>query len=295
MIDIGDSTSEGLTSPEYLPDRANRIEAQFDDIGATVQHYAFSGARSIVETYDGQTNAVSVVQAWKRVHYRGCWVLALGTNDAANIYVGSSVDPFTRIEQMMTVIGRQPVMWVNVKSLLTTGPYSEQNMQEWNDALLRACQDYPNMRVFDWSSVVQNAWFIDDGIHYNTPGYRARAKLIAEALGKAFPLRRPQRRLRRQLARWPGPATDRAHAHRLALRPRRRARRGGLHLYRAASAAARGRRPDLTGGAGRVRQASTATTSASAATTLPKSSKVSFSPRSVTTRPASTAGIEREA
>jgi peptidoglycan/LPS O-acetylase OafA/YrhL/lysophospholipase L1-like esterase len=187
VIDIGDSTSEGLTSSEYLPDRANRIEARFDDVGATIQHYSFSGARSIVETYDGQTNAVTVAQAWKRVHYRGCWVLALGTNDAANVYVGSSIDPFTRIEQMMSTIGRQPVMWVNVKSLLTTGPYSEQNMQGWNAALLRACQDYPNMRVFDWSSVVQSSWFIEDGIHYNTPGYRARARTIAEALGKAFP------------------------------------------------------------------------------------------------------------
>ncbi len=187
VIDVGDSTSEGLTSPEYLPDRANRIEAQFDDVGATVQHYAFSGARSIVETYDGQSNAITVVNAWKRTHYRGCWVLALGTNDAANVYVGSSVDPFTRIEEMMSAIGNQPVMWVDVKSLRTTGPYSEQNMEEWNEALLRACQDYPNMRVFDWSSVVQDDWFIDDGIHYTTPGYRARAKMIAEALGKAFP------------------------------------------------------------------------------------------------------------
>ncbi len=187
VIDIGDSTSEGLTSPDYLPDRANRIEARFDAVGTTVQHYAFSGARSIVETYDGQTNAVTVVQAWKRVHYRGCWVLALGTNDVANIYVGSNIDPFARIEQMMSAIGRQPVMWVNVASLLTTGPYSEQNMKEWNEALLRACQDYPNMRVFDWSSAVQDTWFIDDGIHYTTPGYRARARMIAQALGKAFP------------------------------------------------------------------------------------------------------------
>jgi hypothetical protein len=187
VIDVGDSTSEGLISPDYLPDRANRIEARFDDIGATVQHYAFSGARSIVETYDGEANATTVAQSWKRAHYHGCWVLALGTNDAANIYVGSNVDPFTRIEEMMSTIGDQPVMWVNVKSLLTTGPYAEQNMKEWNEALLRACEDYPNMRVFDWSSVVQDAWFIDDGIHYTTPGYRARARLIAQALGKAFP------------------------------------------------------------------------------------------------------------
>jgi peptidoglycan/LPS O-acetylase OafA/YrhL/lysophospholipase L1-like esterase len=187
VIDVGDSTSEGLISPDYLPDRANRIEARFDDVGATTQHYAFSGARSIIETYDGEANADTVAKSWKRAHYRGCWVLALGTNDAANIYVGSKVDPFTRIEEMMSTIGRQPVMWVNVVSQLTTGPYAEENMKEWNEALLRACQDYPNMRVFDWSSVVQDSWFIDDGIHYTTPGYRARARLIAQALGKAFP------------------------------------------------------------------------------------------------------------
>ncbi len=35
--------------------------------------------------------------------------------------------------------------------------------------------------------MVQNAWFIDDGIHYNTPGYAARARLIAQALAHAFP------------------------------------------------------------------------------------------------------------
>ena len=87
---------------------------------------------------------------------------------------------------MMTIIGDEPVMWVNVKSLLTTGPYSEQNMKEWDDALLRACQDYPNMRVYDWAGR-QNAWFIDDGIHFTSPGYAARARLIAQALGKAFP------------------------------------------------------------------------------------------------------------
>jgi lysophospholipase L1-like esterase len=43
------------------------------------------------------------------------------------------------------------------------------------------------MRVFNWAGVVQSAWFIDDGIHYNTPGYAARARLIAQALAHAFP------------------------------------------------------------------------------------------------------------
>ncbi len=187
VIHIGDSTSEGLVSANYLPDPKQRIEAQYARVGATVQHYEISGARSIVETYEGQPNGYEVAQRWLRAGYHGCWVLALGTNDAADVYVGSSVGPLARIQKMMSLIGDQPVMWVNVKSLLSSGPYAERNMREWNQALLRACNEYPNMRVFDWATVAKRAWFIDDGIHYTSPGYAARSRLIAQALSRAFP------------------------------------------------------------------------------------------------------------
>ena len=187
VVDIGDSTSEGLTSPDYLPSPGDRIEAQYTRVGVTIQHYEISGARSIVETYDGIPNAQQVAQNWRTAGYDGCWVLALGTNDTADVYVGSNVGRLARIERMMSVIGKQPVMWVNVKSLLDSGAYSEQNMQLWDDALLDACRRYPNMRVYDWAAVAQDSWFIDDGIHYNTPGYRARSRLIAQALAHAFP------------------------------------------------------------------------------------------------------------
>ena len=43
-------------------------------------------------------------------------------------------------------------------------------MQKWDRALVQACSLYPNMKVYDWASVVQPSWFIPDGIHYNTPG-----------------------------------------------------------------------------------------------------------------------------
>jgi lysophospholipase L1-like esterase len=88
---------------------------------------------------------------------------------------------------MMSLIGEEPVMWVNVKSLLSSGPYAEQNMRAWNEALLQACGEYPNMRVFDWAALAKKTWFIDDGIHYTTPGYAARSRLIAQALARAFP------------------------------------------------------------------------------------------------------------
>ena len=189
VIHIGDSTSEGLISSDYLPDPAQRIEAQYARVGATLQHYEISGARSIVERYEGKPNAYEVAKRWKLSGYHGCWVLALGTNDTADVYVGSNVGRLARVRQMMSVIGDQPVMWVDVRSLLASGPYSEHNMRLWNQALLQACSRYPNMRVFDWAAVAHDAWFIDDGIHYNTPGYAARSRLIAQALARAFPSR----------------------------------------------------------------------------------------------------------
>ncbi|HVC06985.1 MAG TPA: acyltransferase family protein [Solirubrobacterales bacterium] len=187
VIHIGDSTSEGLISPEYLPNPKQRISAQYARIGATTQHFDISGARSIVETYEGQPNAYEVARAWRAQGYHGCWVLALGTNDAADVYVGSSVDQMARIRRMMSVIGEQPVMWVNVKSLVESGPYAEHNMALWDQSLLQACRSYPYMRVYDWAAAVRNKWFIEDGIHFTSPGYVARSRLIAHALAKAFP------------------------------------------------------------------------------------------------------------
>ncbi len=74
-----------------------------------------------------------------------------------------------------------------MKSLLSTGPYAEQYMQSWDEALVQACGKHPNMHVFDWAGLVRNSWFISDGIHFNTPGYAARARLIAQALAYSFP------------------------------------------------------------------------------------------------------------
>lgn len=187
VIHIGDSTSEGLDSPDYLPNRSERISAQYARVGATTQHLEIAGARSIVETNEGVSNAYDVAQEWIRRGYNGCWVLALGTNDAANVFVSPNTDELARIERMMSVIGDRPVMWVNVRSLLQDGPYSEQDMERWNTALLEECQRHPGMRIFDWASEVQDDWFTDDGIHFTSLGYAQRSRSIADALAHAFP------------------------------------------------------------------------------------------------------------
>jgi lysophospholipase L1-like esterase len=114
-------------------------------------------------------------------------VLALGTNDTADLAVGSNVGMAARIQRMMSVIKGQPALWINVRSLVHAGPYAERNMQTWNGALLRACRRYPNMRVLNWAAMAKPSWFIADGIHYTSAGYVKRSALIARALAEAFP------------------------------------------------------------------------------------------------------------
>ena len=118
-------------------------------------------------------------------------MLALGTNEAANVAAGSNVGYDERIDTMMDAVDGDPVLWVNVKTLVGNGPYAENNMRSWNRALLAACDKYPNMRVYDWASDVQDKWFVEDGIHFTTPGYAARSRLIAGALLEAFPAGAP--------------------------------------------------------------------------------------------------------
>ena len=184
---IGDSTSEGMVSPDYLPKRRQRLAARYEDVGVQNVYTNITGARSVVEVLPGTTNAYQAARSLIRQGFHGCWVLALGTNDTADVAVGSNVGLAARISDMMRVTQGEPVMWVNVISLLRAGPYSETNMQKWNTALMQACSRYPNMRVFNWAVLPHRSWFINDGIHYTSAGYEKRALYIADGLAAAFP------------------------------------------------------------------------------------------------------------
>jgi peptidoglycan/LPS O-acetylase OafA/YrhL len=187
VVHVGDSTSIGLMDPNYLPDPRDRIDGQYRRVGASSVQTDILGARSIVERYKGQPNAQEATARRIDAGYDGCWVLALGTNEAANVAVGSNVGLDQRIDLLMREIKGQPAMWLTVKTLRTSGPWAEVQMQKWNAALLRACGRYPNMRVYDWAAQVKDPWFISDGIHFTTPGYRERARRTALGLATAFP------------------------------------------------------------------------------------------------------------
>lgn len=184
---IGDSTSDGLVSPEYLPKPGERIVARYEDVGVRSVVTDISGARSVVEVLPGQVNGYDAARNITRNGFSGCWVIALGTNDTADVAAGSNIGLTTRIDRMMKAAHGEPVLWVNVKSLLSSGPYAEVNMLRWDRALISACARYPNMRVYDWASEARTKWYISDGIHFTSIGYKHRAKMIADALARAFP------------------------------------------------------------------------------------------------------------
>src|SRR6202042_1500544 len=184
---IGDSTSVGMVSAPVLPDPAQRLAAQYTDVGVRHVWVDASGGRSIVEVLPGQVNGYNVASTWDTEGFRGCFVFALGTNDTANVSVGSNVSRMARIAEMMSAAHGQPVLWVNTHTLLSSGPWSEANMQAWNDDLRQACASYPNMRIFNWAGLDQPGWHLPDGIHYTPAGYAIRAAAIAHALALAFP------------------------------------------------------------------------------------------------------------
>lgn len=188
---IGDSTSEGMVSPDYLPDPAQRLQAQYQNVGVAKVTTNIVGANSVVETLPGDVNGYNAARSIAAGGFSGCWVIALGTNDSADISIGSAVGAQARISQMMSAAHGQPVMWVNIISRLGAGPYSEPSMQSWNTALRQACSRYPNMHILDWASIAQGepGWFISDGIHYTSAGYAIRGQQIAYGLAHAFPAR----------------------------------------------------------------------------------------------------------
>jgi hypothetical protein len=187
VVHIGDSTSVGMIDKAIQPDPAKRVDAQYQRVGVTDVRIEISGARSIVERMPNQQNAAERAQAQKADGYEGCWVLALGTTDTANVAVGSNVDRISRIDKMMGIVGDDPVLWVGVKTLKEKGAWSNANMQVWNDQVRSALARYPNLRFYDWAAVVQDGWFSPDRTHYTSAGYAERARLIADALAVAFP------------------------------------------------------------------------------------------------------------
>lgn len=188
VVHIGDSTSVGLMDPDFIGDPTLRIDAEYARVGVTDFRDEIRGARSIVERYRGEENADDVATREKAGGFEGCWVLALGTTDAANLHAGGALTAAERIDRMLAIVGDDPVLWVNTKTLAPADPHwADAQMVAWNQALVEAQARHADLQVYDWAAVVQDAWFQDDGIHYTSAGNVERARLVADALLATYP------------------------------------------------------------------------------------------------------------
>lgn len=185
---IGDSTSTGMMNEFHVPDPADRLDAQYQRVGVEQPVLELFGGRSLIEHRAQYENGLMVAQRLRDAGYAGCWVIALGTNDAANVAKGSTVDRVERIERMMALIGGEPVLWVDAATKAETGYWATANMEIWNDELAATLSRHPNARIYRWSRDIRDEWYRKDGIHYNSKGNRARAKLLPDALAAAFPV-----------------------------------------------------------------------------------------------------------
>jgi hypothetical protein len=187
IVHIGDSTSVPMFDPASVGGAGATADAQYRAVGVDEVYPDNDGGRSMVERLDGQANATDVAQSVRDGGYNGCWVLMIGTNDAANIAAGSNTSAESRIRTMMTIIGNDPVLWVDTVTQRTDDAYRNASMLAWNQELYRVVAEYPNARVFRWYDVVQPQWFRNDGVHYTVEGYAQRAALTAQALVTFFP------------------------------------------------------------------------------------------------------------
>lgn len=190
VVHIGDSTSVGMMSEDFLPDPADRVDAQYKKYGAQTVYTDIHGGRSIFET---PADTVSVTDAVEQLKpqlagQETCWVVAMGTNEVANIAAGSNYTLEQRIDYMMELVGDDPVLWPTVRSIPPAeGFYDNSEMQKMNVALEAATHRYNNLWVYDWGAQNKDEWYQADGIHFTTPGNQWRSKIFARALATAFP------------------------------------------------------------------------------------------------------------
>lgn len=190
VILVGDSTSEGLYGKASALSPEENLQGQLADVGVRRFTAEISGARSIIESYEGQPSGEQVIKQHVADGYHGCWIISLGNVDAATVakYAPDTTSIPDRIDTVMRTIPEgQPVMWQTTRTILQNGDFRESAYPPWNQGLVKACSRYPDMRVFDWAGAYRTSWIGPDGIHATPTGYRHKAHLMAQAIALGFP------------------------------------------------------------------------------------------------------------
>jgi lysophospholipase L1-like esterase len=163
------------------------LTAAYGAVGASARLDAYGG-RGVLQKLpaDPKTGKQAALD-FRAAGFDGCWVVALGTNDTADVAAGANYTRATDIDAMMEAIDpdrRARVLWVNVFTKVSSGSYANANMVLFNQALIDATTRWPNLRVFDWATIAAggSAPYLSDGIHHTAAGYAVRNAAIAGAL-----------------------------------------------------------------------------------------------------------------
>ena len=152
---MGDSTSIGMFDDAYLSDPQRNAQVTYKSVGAHDVVADVTGARSTVESLEGDPSIRDSVQRLLDQGYGAdaCWIIGAGVNDAANRAVGGSGEEDWRVDQIMELLGDAPVLWPTAATNLNSGSYDNANMAPFNKALLAARDRYPNLIVYDLSLI----------------------------------------------------------------------------------------------------------------------------------------------
>ena len=111
-------------------------------------------------------------------------IVALGSNDLQQSPKASFY--LREIRELLTLIGPRPVVWVNVYR--TDSPSYPKRSATFNEALLDATSDFPNLTILDWSTelIANPRWLAFYKLHLQPIGYRARAAMYVQAAGELW-------------------------------------------------------------------------------------------------------------
>ncbi|MCK0441195.1 N-acetylmuramoyl-L-alanine amidase [Gordonia alkaliphila] len=140
--------------------------------GVNTIYYDVAGARSAVETVNGTPNAVDALASLPAAD---CYFAAVGTNDAANIAVGSEVDAAERVKRLRGAASGKPLfmMTVAIGENATANGYTPAAAQAMNDAITAGL---PTGHVLDWAARSTTELRAADGIHDSAAGISSRAR-----------------------------------------------------------------------------------------------------------------------